>query len=111
MPNSNFLISSLESHDFRLLKPHLREIHLQQRTVLFNQDDLMQQVYFPLGAVISLVISLSTGETIEAAMIGRDGAVGIACALDGRISPSRAVVQMSGDVLVCNADPVKRAAM
>ena len=30
-----------------------------------------------LPSIISLVVSLSTGETIEAAMIGRDGAVGI----------------------------------
>ena len=62
-----------------------------------------------MPSIISLVVSLSTGETIEAAMIGRDGAVGISGALDGSVSPSRAVVQISGEALVCHVSAFKRA--
>jgi hypothetical protein len=96
MPCSNFLLSLTSPGrpvDTRSASSHGPS---QAKTVLFDQGDRMRSLYFPLKSVISLVVSLSTGETIEAAMIGRDGAVGISCALDGSVSPSRAVVQISG---------------
>ncbi|HJS63187.1 MAG TPA: Crp/Fnr family transcriptional regulator [Pseudolabrys sp.] len=70
----------------------------------------MSAVYFPYDAIISLVVTLSTGELIEAAMVGRDGVVGAAAALDGRISVSRAVVQISGSGVSCDVDVIKHAA-
>jgi CRP-like cAMP-binding protein len=91
------LVSSFSLGDLSILKPHLRNLHFTQKTVLFDQADRVESVYFPLQSIISLVVSLSTGETIEAGMIGNDGAVGISCALDGKVSPGRAVVQISSD--------------
>ena len=71
----------------------------------------MQQVYFPLSAVVSLVVTLKGGETVEAAMVGWDGVVGASAALDGRISLSRGVVQLAGDIAVCSIEGLKSAAM
>jgi hypothetical protein len=71
----------------------------------------VDQVYFPTGAVISLVIGLSTGEMIEAAMVGRDGVVGASSSLDGRISLSRAIVQLAGSAVVCEVGALKGAAL
>jgi CRP-like cAMP-binding protein len=68
-------------------------------------------VYFPTGAVISLVIGLPTGEMIEAAMVGRDGVVGAASSLDGRVSLSRAIVQLAGPALFCGVQDLKGAAL
>jgi CRP-like cAMP-binding protein len=58
-----------------------------------------------------LVVTLSTGEVIEAAMVGRDGVVGALAALDGRVSLSRAVVQISGHGAICDVEALKRATM
>jgi hypothetical protein len=44
-------------------------------------------------------------------MVGRDGVVGASAALDGRMSLSRAVVQLMGPAMVCDIDVLKRAAM
>jgi hypothetical protein len=60
---------------------------------------------------VSLVVTLSTEEMIEAAMVGRDGVVGASAALDGRISLSRAIVQIGGHGVSCDVDVLKRAAM
>jgi CRP-like cAMP-binding protein len=68
-------------------------------------------VYFLYDAIISLVVTLSSGEAIEAAMVGRDGVVGAGAALDGRIALSRAVVQIAGSGFSCDVDTLKRAAM
>jgi CRP-like cAMP-binding protein len=43
-------------------------------------------------------------------MVGRDGAVGAAAALDGKISFSRAMVQLPGEALVCSAESLAAAA-
>jgi CRP-like cAMP-binding protein len=100
----NAILASLPEGDKAALKPHLKATHLQQKTVLYETGDTISAVYFPTSAVISLVSTLMTGEMTEAAMVGRDGAVGIASALDGKVAMCRAIVQLGGDAMVC--DPV-----
>ena len=108
---NNNLLSRLSADDFKLLEPHLNQVHFKQHTVLFQADEPIRHVYFPTGAVISLVVGLSTGEMVEAAMVGRDGVVGAAAALDGRLSLSRGIVQLAGDAMVCDIEGLKSAAM
>lgn len=110
MPNSNYLLRSLAPGDAAALKPHLRHVSLNSKQVLFEAGDLITNVYFPVTTVVSLVISLSTGEMIEAAMVGRDGVVGAAAALDGRASLSLAIVQLPGDAFECSVDALAGAA-
>jgi CRP-like cAMP-binding protein len=85
----------------------LRSEELAQHTNLFDVRDTIKHVYFPIDAAISLVIPLSTGEIVETAMVGRDGVVGAAAALNGRHSLNRAMVQIGGQCLVCAVDPLK----
>jgi CRP-like cAMP-binding protein len=108
---SNTILACLSEGDVAALRPHLKATHLQQKTVLFEVGDTIKTVYFPIDAVISLVVTLATGETTEAAMVGKDGAVGIASALDGKVALSRAIVQLSGDAIVCDPAAFKAAAM
>jgi hypothetical protein len=51
--------------------------------VLFEAGDSIDATYFPTSAVISIVVALSSGQLVEAAMVGRDGVVGAGAALDG----------------------------
>ena len=44
-------------------------------------------------------------------MVGRDGAVGIASALDGKVAMSRAVVQLGGNAMVCEQAAFRSAAL
>ena len=48
---------------------------------------------------------------VEAAMVGRDGIVGALAALDGRISFSRAIIQIAGDAFMCDVRLLKQTAM
>jgi CRP-like cAMP-binding protein len=107
----NLLLAQIDEADFRRLEPHLKTRTFAQHTVLFETDRKIKNVYFPTGAVVSLVVSLSTGEMIEAAMVGVDGAVGAAAALDGRMSLCRGIVQLGGDITVCDIDALKVAAL
>jgi CRP-like cAMP-binding protein len=107
---TNLLLASLSTADLNLLKPHLSPLDFKQHKVLFEAGDSVSSVYFPYDAIISLVVTLSSGELIEAAMVGRDGVIGAAAALDGKISLSRAIVQISGRGVSCDVDALKHAA-
>lgn len=107
----NAMLSSLSAGDAAALRPHLKATHLQQKKVLFEAGDTIDTVYFPITAVVSLVVTLATGETTETAMVGKDGAVGIASALDGKIAMCRAIVQLGGDAMVCDPAAFKGAAL
>ena len=82
----NLLLASLSANDLGLLQPHLKQVRMQQRRMLFREGDALHTSYFPLNAVISLVVELSTGESVETAMVGRDGVVSAASALDGELA-------------------------
>jgi CRP-like cAMP-binding protein len=84
---------------------------LKQKSVLYEVGDTIRSVYFPTNAVVSLVVTLTTGEMTEAAMVGKDGAIGIASALDGKIAMSRAIVQLPGDAFVCDPTAFRGTAM
>lgn len=106
----NYLLASLPATVVGLLTQHLHTVTLGQDTVLAEAGDLMTHVYFPHGGVISLVVSLAGGETIEVAKIGRSGVLGAAAAFEGRNALSRAVVQLPGVASVIEFEYFRRIA-
>jgi CRP-like cAMP-binding protein len=98
----NLLLNSLPAHKMAELLPHLRTVDLPQETVLFESGDEISTVYFPHSGLVSLVVDLSSGETIEAGMVGRDSLVGGSVAFDNKVSLNRAVVQVAGAASVAD---------
>ena len=111
MLHSNAILASLSASDIAALRPHLNATHLPQKTMLYENGDTIKTVYFPINAVVSLVVALASGEMTESAMVGRDGAVGLASALDGKIAMCRAIVQLGGDAMVCDPAAFRGAAL
>jgi CRP-like cAMP-binding protein len=104
---NNLLLNSLSQSPRDALLARLKPVELSQHRVLFDVHEAVETVYFPFDAVVSLVIPLSTGAIVEAAMVGRDGVIGVAAAINGRISLNRAVVQLGGHSLACEARHLK----
>jgi CRP-like cAMP-binding protein len=111
VPHANLLLASLSENDFKLIQPHLRAEHFDQQRILFEAGDNVSYVYFPTSSIVSLVATLTNGSVIEAAMVGRDGVVGASAALDGRLSLSRAIIQISGRMMVCDLEALRSIAM
>src|ERR1700704_5906683 len=97
---SNSLLASLRPDKMAALLPHLRFVELPQETVLYENGDTIGAVYFPHDGVVSLVVDLASGETIETGMVGRDSLVGGSSAFDNKISLNRAVAQVAGSASV-----------
>jgi len=108
--SGNQVLASLAAADLDWLRPHLRPIELPQEMVLFEAGDAINRVIFPHGGIVSLVVELASGETIEAAMIGREGAVGGAAALNSKTSINQAIVQVSGAASAIEVDHLRHLA-
>lgn len=59
----------------------LKVVTLSVNQVLYEQGDHIDHVYFPLDAVVSGLAIMEDGTTMETAMVGRDGLIGIAAVL------------------------------
>jgi CRP-like cAMP-binding protein len=108
--NPNHLLASLSAVDFEVLRPHLQPVELRHETVLYEVGDEIDRVYFPHGGVVSLVVNLASGETIETGMVGRDSLVGGASALDGKVSLNKAIVQIAGTASALKLDHLRHLA-
>ena len=112
MPNSgNLLLASLLAGDAAALQPHLKLIQLEHEKILFEAAGEVAAIYFPISSIVSLVVGLSSGEIVEAAMVGKDGVVGASAAIGGSRPGNRAIVQLAGTAMTCNVDALKSAAL
>jgi CRP-like cAMP-binding protein len=91
----NKLLAVLAPEVLQALTPHFKVREYAQGTVLAVSGGPVIEVYFPYSGIVSLVVELKEGDMVEAAMVGRDGVVNAASALDGRVSLNKAIVQMS----------------
>jgi CRP-like cAMP-binding protein len=100
---ANLFLNALAAAELAAVRPHLKSVELPQGAVLFEAGAPIQQVYFPHGGVVSLVVELASGETIESAMIGRESIVGASSGLNGGISVCKAIVQIAGTASVLDS--------
>lgn len=107
----NLFLNALPPADAASLRPHLKTVDLPQGKMLFDVGDTIVHVYFPHSGVVSLVVSLASGETIESAMIGRESLVGGSAGLNGQVSVCKAVVQIAGSASVLEADRLRSLTM
>ena len=93
----NRLLAALPAGDFARLEPHLELVPLPLGWVVYESGAAQDHLYFPTSAIVSLLYILENGTSAEIAVVGNDGAVGIALFMGGETTPSRAVVQSAGE--------------
>jgi hypothetical protein len=65
-------------------------VALRSNVVLHESGDAIEQVYFPLSGMISLLAVMQSGEAIETGIVGADGLVGGGAAINGHAFGQRA---------------------
>jgi CRP-like cAMP-binding protein len=85
-------------------------VELSQGIVLFEPGDEVDQIYFPLSGMVSLVIVMQDGKAIETATVGREGVVGAMAGLGLHVARIRAIAQLPGLVCRISAPQLRRAA-
>ncbi len=92
----NFLLSALTPEDFQALSPHLEEVSLTASQILFETGDIVDAIYFPGSACISIVTLMSDGKSVETSTVGRESGAGLLDALTCKPARSRIFVQVAG---------------
>ena len=96
-PVSNKLLLSIPDSEYNSLRPHLEYVRLPNHLVLHETGEKLDFAYFPNRGLISLVVVMEDGKTVEAGVVGNEGFTGIPAVVGLSRGPLRAVVQVTGD--------------
>lgn len=108
--DGNLLLEALDDADRALLAPHAEVREVGRGDVLFRAGDDVSHVTFPAhGCVVTLVVPLRDGKSVETATIGREGAVGGVVSHGYLPAFGQAVVQAAGPIIRIDADRLAEA--
>ena len=97
-------IAALGPADRRRIEPHLHQRPFVQGQMLYDAGEEVEDIWFPMSGVISLMTLLDDDRTVETAAIGREGLVGVTCGPMNARAASRAIAQVEGISACCPSD-------
>jgi CRP-like cAMP-binding protein len=105
---ANRLLAALSGEEYARFVPCLERVRLPQGKVLSDAGDLIKHAYFPLEGIVSLLSTTEDGETIEVAIVGNEGMVGVPIILCVGVTPYRTVMHIAAEVMKVRVDVLKR---
>jgi CRP-like cAMP-binding protein len=102
-PRTNRLLARLEADDYDSLMLQGKIVTLKFRKRLFLQDARVDAVYFPITAMISLLVSTVDMPQMEMATIGKEGVVGASEVIQEQGAMGLNLVQIPGFALRIDA--------
>ncbi len=113
MPNpdtlGNKILERLPAADLRRMIGQMELVCPEVGMVVAFPDKEPKWVHFPVSGVLSSMVVLENGSTVEAATIGNEGMDGLYLLADPLANPYRINVQVQGDMLRMSAAAFKRA--
>ena len=106
--SKNQILAALPERETKRLSPYLHFVSFRSRDVLYKPGDSINHVYFPLNAVVSLLVLMQDGRSAAVSLAGNEGLVGLPSAILGmNTAPLHAAVQIPGDFLRIKAAAVQ----
>ena len=95
-PAENQILCALLTEERERMFPHLQRVEMPLGAVLYESGDTLRHLYFPTDCIVSLLYVLENGASAEIAVVGKEGAIGVALFMGGETTPNRAIVQSAG---------------
>jgi CRP-like cAMP-binding protein len=92
----NQLLASLPCDEYARLFLNLEPVSLRAKQILALPDEPIGHVYFLRDAVVSLLVEMENGSSIEAASVGSEGLIGLGAFLAHGTETDAMVVQIPG---------------
>lgn len=118
MNPNNSLLESLPADDWQRWQPYFQYCEVPIRKQLYGLDEAIDYLWFPEDGVFSQVIEGSRGGSVEVAVIGFEGMIGLPAVFGARKTPTRVVAQTPASALririddffgnLCGDDPLLR---
>ncbi|MBD2130378.1 Crp/Fnr family transcriptional regulator [Microcoleus sp. ZQ-A2] len=106
-PGENRLLAALPSEIKARLEPNLERVSLPFKEVLYEPREVIEYVYFPINAVVSLLTIVEERTLAEVGLVGNEGMVGLSVFLGIEATPFKAIVQVPGEAMRMKADVFK----
>lgn len=113
---TNLVLQYIPLEDFSKLIPHMLVREVEAKEVLHHAGEPIQFIYFPISALMSMLMPTSDGSTVELSMVGREGFTGMSALLNSVTTREHGaltkvvtvipgtVVRMKSDVFMAAAD-------
>lgn len=95
-PRQNQILKALPETEYEALALHLELDSMPLGMVVTEARKNIQHVYFPTSSIVSILHETRDGASVETALIGNEGVVGVAQWMGGGALSSRAVVTSAG---------------
>jgi len=95
-PGTNRVLALLPDAERSRLFHHLERVRLTAKQVIARPGEPYAHILFPLAGVVSVLVPMGEEPSVEAAVIGYDGMVGLPVALGNGIGPHEVIVQVAG---------------
>lgn len=96
-PVSNKILLSIPNAEYRAIRPFLEQLTLPSHLTLHEPSEKLEYLYFLNSGLVSLIVPMKDGQTVEAGVVGNEGAAGVPIVVGLTKSPVREIVQISGD--------------
>ena len=93
----NKILLAMTDVEFRVIRLHLEYVVLPSHFSLHEPHQTFRFVYFPNEGLISLVVAMANGKTVEAGVVGSEGVAGLPAVAGLSRAPLREVMQIGGN--------------
>ncbi len=107
MSVENRLLAALPNKVKARLEPNLERVSLPFKEVLYESRELIEYLYFPINAVVSVLTIVEEYTLAEVGLVGNEGMVGLSVFLGIEATPFKAIVQVPGEAMRMRADVFK----
>jgi CRP-like cAMP-binding protein len=95
-PRLNCLLAAIPETEYNRIAGDLEPVSLPRTTVLYDFNDHLEYIYFPVTLTASLICSMEDGSSVEVSEVGNEGVLDISVLLGGEGALTQAVVQTDG---------------
>ena len=103
----NCLLAALPISDRRRILRSCEIVELALAELIYSPWQRLDSIYFPTSSFISLTMPTGDSPTFEVGLVGNEGMLGTAIALNADMSPERATVRGAGSALRMDATALR----
>lgn len=96
LAGGNRLLDAMSPEAYAILLPHLEFVPLPSGLVISEVGTSLDCVHFPTEGIVSLLYESENGSSVEVAVVGNDGLVGVHVLMGAGTATTRAVVRNTG---------------
>lgn len=107
-PKQNQLLTILSEKTYQQVLPYLEVVYLSRGQILHVPSEIITELYFPLDCLLSIIITMSNGVTVETGIIGNREILGINAFMGGReTTQTEYIVQIPGMAVKIKASKMR----